>query len=77
MAIVMLRSRLRVFSRATAYVGILAHVFGLGALLTLAFALSLTAIPLSASAPFLLVWYLLIARRLLQFGSGASAAAAA
>jgi len=66
-SIVMLKSG--VFSKATAYVGILANVFGLGYPLGLAFAPRMVVIPLSASAPFLLIWYLLIARRLFQLGS--------
>jgi hypothetical protein len=57
-----------VFNKATAYVGIVANAFGLGVLLTLAFAPLLTFIPLSASAPFLLVWYILIGLRLLRLG---------
>ena len=65
---VMLRSN--IFSKVTAYVGILANGFGLGSFITLAFAPPMTFIPLSASAPFLLIWYILIARRLLQLGSG-------
>jgi hypothetical protein len=64
MAVVMLRSS--IFSKATAYVGILANVFGLGVILTLAFAPTMTFIPLSASAPFLLIWYILIGLRLLR-----------
>jgi len=67
-ATVMLRSEF--FGRAAAVFGILANVLGLSAILTLAFAPPMTFIPLSASAPFLLVWYLLIAWRLLRPGSG-------
>ncbi len=63
---VMLRSN--IFSRVTACVGILANVFGLGSFITLAFAPPMTFIPLSASAPFLLIWYILIAQRLFQLG---------
>ncbi len=63
-AVIMLRSS--IFGKATAYVGIVANVFGLGVVLTLAFAPSMTFIPLSASAPFLLIWYILIGLRLLQ-----------
>ena len=65
-AVVMLRSN--VFGKVTASVGILANVLGLGVILTLAFAPSLTFIPLSASAPFLLIWYILIGLRLLKLG---------
>ena len=67
-SIVMLRSR--VFSRATAIVGILAHGFGLGYFVALAFAPAIIALPPSISAPFLLAWYILIARRLFRLGSG-------
>jgi xanthine/uracil/vitamin C permease (AzgA family) len=62
----MLRSP--VFGKVTAYTGILANLFGLGYYVTLAFAPTMTVIPLSASAPFLLIWYILIGRRLLQLG---------
>jgi hypothetical protein len=73
-ATVMLRSEL--FGRVTAVIGILANVLGLSAILTLAFAPPMTFIPLSASAPFLLVWYLLIAWKLLRLGAGAGRDAA-
>jgi len=62
-AAVMLRSA--VFSRFTALMGILANLFALGYYLTLTLDPRLRAIPLSAAAPFLLVWYLLLGRRLL------------
>jgi hypothetical protein len=66
-AIVMLRSV--VFNTATAYLGILANGFGLSYYIALAFAPTLIALPLSISALFLLAWYLLIGRRLLQLGT--------
>lgn len=65
-SIVMLRSS--IFSRATAVVGILAHGFGLGYFVALAFAPAILALPPSISAPFLLIWYILIARRLFRLG---------
>jgi len=65
---VMLRST--AFGRFQAYVGILANVFGLGYYITASFAPALNVIPLCASAPFLLVWYLMIGRTLLRLGSG-------
>jgi len=65
-AAVMLRSNL--FSKVTAYVGILANGFGLGYYITLAFAPAMVALPLSVSALFLLTWYILIGRRLFQLG---------
>ena len=63
----------RVFSKATAYTGILANGFGLGYPLGIAFApraavLPLVALSLSISACFLVIWYVLIARRLWQLG---------
>ncbi len=67
-SLVMLRSRIRVFSKVTAYVGILANGFGLSYYLTLAFAPALVALPISVSALFLLAWYILIGRRLFQLG---------
>lgn len=68
LAIVMLRSC--AFGMLTAYVGILANLFGLGYHLTLVLAPSMNVIPLSASAPFLLAWYIVIGRKLLRLGSG-------
>jgi hypothetical protein len=68
-AIVMLRSRIRIFSKVTAYVGILANVFGLSYYITLAFAPAIVFLPLSVSALFLLTWYILIGRQLWTVGS--------
>ena len=65
---VMLRSN--IFSKVTAYVGILANVFGLGYYITLAFAPAIVYLPLSVSGLFWLIWYILIGRRLLQLGQG-------
>jgi hypothetical protein len=59
-ATVMLRSK--IFSRGSAYVGILANALGLGYYISLAFAPAWVFIPLSA--PVLLIWYLLIGRQL-------------
>lgn len=69
MATVMLESR--VFSKVTAWCGILAAVFGLGYYITAAFAPQLNAIPISTSAPFLLIWYILTGLRLLRLGAEA------
>jgi hypothetical protein len=44
----------------------------LGYFVTLAFAPALRALPHVISAPFRIVWYVLIARRLFQLGSGGS-----
>jgi hypothetical protein len=64
---VMLRSKL--FSKATAYLGILANGLGLGYYVVLVFAPALVFIPLSFSAVFLLTWYLLVGNRLWVLGS--------
>jgi len=69
-SIVMLRSN--VFSKATAYMGILANVFGLGYFVALIFAPTITFLPPTISAPFRLIWYVLIARRFFQLGAGGS-----
>jgi hypothetical protein len=66
-AVVMLRSN--VFGKFAAWMGILANFFGLSYYLTLAFVPSMSVIPLSLSAPFLLIWYLVVGRRLLRLGS--------
>jgi hypothetical protein len=55
-----------VFAGITAYLGLLANAFGLGYFFTVAFSPKLTFIPLSASAPFLLIWYILVGIRLLK-----------
>ena len=54
------------FDKATAIIGIIANTLGLGVVITLAFAPPLTFIPLSASAPFLLIWYILVGLRLIR-----------
>jgi len=66
-AAVMLRSKL--FNKSTGYVGILANALGLGYYITLVFAPALVFIPISASALFLLIWYILIGSRLWAIGS--------
>lgn len=63
---VMLRSN--IFSNGTAYAGILANGFGLGYYITLAFAPALEFLPISISAIFLLIWYLLVGLRLYRLG---------
>ena len=68
-SVVMLRSR--VFGKATATVGVVANS------LVLTYFVALPAVPAIAflfpavSAPFRLLWYILIARRLFQLGRGA------
>jgi hypothetical protein len=69
-SIVMLRSS--IFGKTTAWMGIAANGFVLGYFITLAFAPALRALPHVISAPFRIVWYVLIARRLFQLGSGGS-----
>jgi hypothetical protein len=64
---VMLRSSL--FSKTTAYTGILANGLGLGYYPALAFAPALVFLPLSLSALFLLAWYIGIGRRLWRLAS--------
>jgi hypothetical protein len=65
-SMVMLRSK--VFGKRTAYVGILANSFGSGYYIFLALAPKLVFLPISVSAFFLLIWYILIALRLFQLG---------
>ena len=63
---VMLRSN--VFSKATAYVGIIANVLVFGLYVPkIGIVLSIISV-----FPFLLMWYILIARRLFQLGQGVS-----
>lgn len=65
-SIVMVRST--VFNRATAYVGILANGFALVYFIFLPLALSIIWLPHTISAPFRIIWYILIAIRLFQLG---------
>ena len=66
-SLVMLRSTL--FSKGSASIGILANSFGLGYYFILAFAPAFVFIPISVSAIFLLIWYLLVGCRLWALGS--------
>lgn len=70
---VMLQSS--IFSKGTAYVGILANGFGLGYYIVFAFAPALVFIPISISAIFLLIWYLQVGGRLWALGSHRTAGA--
>ena len=63
-SVVMLKSS--VFGKATAYVGILANGLALGHFLALAFAPALIVVPTPVSAPFRVLWYILIARTLFR-----------
>jgi hypothetical protein len=65
-SVVMLRSR--DFARATGYVGIVANGAGLGYFVALAYAPAILALPPVISAPFRLIWYILIAVGLLRLG---------
>jgi hypothetical protein len=65
-AIVMMRSA--AFGKTAAWIGILANVLGLMYYFSNSFAPALNAIPLSISAPFLLLWYLRIGWTLLRMG---------
>jgi len=70
---VMLRSN--IFSKVTAYVGILANAISLAEFFRLAFvpaAVLLLLIIATASGLLLLIWYILIARSLFQLGQGVS-----
>jgi hypothetical protein len=70
---VMLRSN--IFSKVTAYVGILANAISLAEYFRLAFvpaAVLLLLIIATASGFLLMIWYILIARRLFQLGQGVS-----
>lgn len=58
--------RTGVFSKATGWTGLVANILGLGYFLTVAVDPPLTAIPMSLSAPFLLVWYILTGIGLLK-----------
>jgi len=63
---VMLRSS--IFGRVTAYVGILASAFDLAYCITFAFVPAMTVYLLSAAGLLLMVWHILIGRRLYQLG---------
>jgi len=63
---VMLRSN--IFSKVTAYVGILASVFDLAYCITLAFVPAIDVYLVSAAGLLLMIWHILIGRRLYQLG---------
>ena len=65
---VMLRSN--IFSRVTAYVGILASTFDLAYCITFAFVPELDVYLLSAAGLLLMIWHILIGVRLFQLGQG-------
>jgi hypothetical protein len=65
---VMLRSN--IFSRVTAYVGILASAFDLAYCITFTFMPAITVYLLSASGLLLMIWHILIGLRLFQLGRG-------
>jgi hypothetical protein len=69
-SIVMLRSG--IFGKATAYVGIVANGLRLGYFIALAFAPTLIALPIVISAPFRVLWYILIALGLFRLAASAS-----
>ena len=58
--------RTAVFPKVAGYFGLIANILGLCYFFTVAFDPPLTFIPLSGSAPFLLVWYLLMGIKLLR-----------
>jgi hypothetical protein len=63
-SIVMLRSG--VFNKATAVTGMLANIFGLAYFVVLIFAPAISWLPPTLSAPFRLIWYILISLRLFK-----------
>ena len=63
-SLVMLRSE--VFGRVTAVTGLIANSLGLAYFLALAFTPAIIWLPPTLSAPFRLIWYVLIARKLFQ-----------
>jgi hypothetical protein len=67
-SIVMLRSN--IFSKATAYAGIVANALILGFFLTLVFTPYIRWLFPTISAPFRLIWYILIALTLFKLGRG-------
>ena len=67
-SIVMLRSD--IFTKATAATGILANSFGLSYFIVLVFAPAISWLPPTISAPFRLIWYVLIAIKLFKLGKG-------
>ena len=69
-SVVMLKSE--TFGRGIAYLGIAAHVLGLGYFVAMGLAPAYRAIPPSLSAPLLLVWHILVGLRLLRLGSSVS-----
>lgn len=65
-ALVMFQSNL--FNKATAWTGLLANGFGLLLFPALIFAPAIAWLPPSLSAPFRVIWYMLIAIKLFKFG---------
>jgi len=56
----------KVFSRVTAWTGILANIFELGYYIMLIFAPTQIAIPFYAASPLLMIWYILVGWTLLR-----------
>ena len=54
------------FGKLTAIIGIIASSFGLGYFFTTAFVPSLNIVPAVGSAPFNLIWYILIGIKLIK-----------
>ena len=65
-SIVMLGSN--IFNKATAVIGILANGFGLGYFILLILAPAISWLPPTLSAPFRIIWYILIAIKLFKLG---------
>lgn len=66
-AIVMLQSS--IFSKPTAYAGIIANGFVMGHFILLIIAPQMTFLPYIIASPALLIWYVLISRKLYQLNS--------
>lgn len=65
-SIAMLKSG--IFSRPTAIIGIIATAFGLCFYITAPVNPTLNVIPIAGSAPFLMVWYILVGIKLIKIG---------
>jgi hypothetical protein len=65
-AIVMLQSK--IYGKITAVIGIVATAFGLGFYVTALIVPALNVIPVAGSAPFLMVWYILVGFGMIRHG---------
>jgi uncharacterized membrane protein len=65
-AVVMLQSK--IYGKVTAIIGIVATGFGLGFYLTVFLAPEFNVIPVAGSAPFLMIWYILVGIKMIKIG---------